>query len=246
MKVLPRGQGTHPYTIPEFLNKSAEIVTDLKKLKPVQLSALMRISDKLALQNYDRYLNWVKEHDTGNSALAILSFTGEAYRGLCAKEFEWEELEYSQSVLRILSGLYGIIRPLDLIQEYRLEMGIKHSFRGKKNLYELWKTSITKSIDQAVAQSPGEQVLINLASYEYASVINFNKLESRVVTPLFYQENNGRINMIAVFAKRGRGMMTRFIIDHRLEKVDDLKAFSAEGYYFDSHRSTDTKWMFVR
>lgn len=247
MKVLPQQEkGNLSFAIPEFVNKSAGIITDLKKLNAVQLSELMKISNKLAELNFIRYRNWSKEHSTGNSATAILSFIGEAYRGLRAMEFTPEELEYSQGVLRILSGLYGILRPFDLIQEYRLEMGTKHSFRGKKNLYEFWKTNLTKAIEQAVAESPGEKVLINVASNEYASAIDFKKLKSRVVTTSFYQENNGEINMVAVYAKRARGMMTRFIIENFLEKAEDLKAFNAEGYYFDSNRSSEDKWVFVR
>ncbi|MFA9390404.1 MAG: peroxide stress protein YaaA [Prolixibacteraceae bacterium] len=247
MKVLPQSEkATNQFTIPEFLNKSSGIITDLKKLKPTELSAIMKISEKLAVQNYDRYRNWHKEHAPEYSAPAILSFTGEAYRGLRAGEFNRQELEYSQSVLRILSGLYGLIRPLDLIQEHRLEMGTRHSFRGKKNLYELWKTTLTKTIDKAVFESPGDRVLINVASNEYSSAIDFKSLKSRVVSTSFYQENNGEINMVAVYAKRARGMMARFIIENQLEKVDELKAFDAEGYYFDSQRSTQDNWLFLR
>lgn len=247
MKVLPQQEkATNKFTTPEFLSKSAGIITDLKKLKPKQISALMKISDKLAVLNYDRYRNWKKEHTPDYAAPAVLSFTGEAYRGLRAGEFNQRQLEYSQQVLRILSGLYGVIRPLDLIQEYRLEMGTRHAFRGKNNLYEFWKTTVTKTIDQAVAASSGEKVLINVASSEYSSAIDFKKLKSRVVTTSFYQENNGEINMVAVFAKRARGMMTRFIIENELEKVEDIKAFDSDGYYFDSKRSTFDKWVFIR
>lgn len=247
MKVLPQAKkATEIYTLPEFLNKSAGLITDLKKLKPANLSQLMKISDKLANLNYDRYRNWQKEHTPQNASQAILSFTGEAYRGLSAGEFNKHQLEYSQKVLRILSGLYGVIRPLDLIQEYRLEMGTRHSFRGKKNLYEFWQRTLTKNIDQAVAESPGDKVLINVASNEYFSAINLKKLKSRVVTTSFYQESNGELKMVAVYAKRARGMMSHFIIENELENIDDLKAFDAEGYYYDAKRSTDDKWMFVR
>lgn len=247
MKVLPQQEkATDLFTVPEFLNKSAGIITDLKKLKPVDLSELMKISDKLAVLNYDRYRNWKKEHEPDFSSQAILSFTGEAYRGLRAGEFNQSELEYSQGVLRILSGLYGVLKPLDLIQEYRLEMGTRHEFRGKKNLYEFWKQTATKTIDQAIAESPGDKVLINVASNEYASVIDFGKLKHRSITASFYQETEGEIKMIAVFAKRARGMMTRFIIENQIENVEDLKAFDSEGYYYDAKRSTDDKWVFVR
>ena len=247
MKVLPQQQkATEIYTIPEFLNKSAGLIIDLKKLKPADLSQLMKISEKLAVLNYDRYQNWSKEHTAENASQAILSFTGEAYRGLHAADFSGNELEYSQSVLRILSGLYGVIRPLDLIQEYRLEMGTRHNFRGKKNLYEFWQTTVTKTIDQAVAESPGEKVLINVASNEYASAVDFKKLKHRTVIASFYQEQDGELKMIAVYAKKARGMLSRFIIKNQLEKLEDLKAFDAEGYYFDNKHSTDEKWVFLR
>ena len=247
MKVLlQQEKAIKEYTVPEFLNKSAGLIVDLKKLKPFELSELMRISDKLATLNYDRYRNWQKNHTEINASQAILSFTGEAYRGLRAWEFDQQQLKYSQQVLRILSGLYGVIRPLDLIQEYRLEMGTKHNFRGKKNLYEFWQSTVTKTIDKAIEESPGDKVLINVASNEYVSSINFKKLRNRVLTTSFYQESNGEINMVAVFAKRARGMMTRFIIENELEHVEDLKAFDSEGYYYDAKRSESNKWVFVR
>ena len=247
MKVLPVQQkATDRFTCPEFLNKSAGLITDLKRLKPGDLTQLMKISDKLAVLNYDRYRNWQKEHTAENASQAILSFTGEAYRGLMAAEFSGPELDYSQSALRILSGLYGVLRPLDLIQEYRLEMGMRHNFRGKKNLYEFWQKTVTKAIDRAVEDSPGDKILINVASNEYASAINFKKLKHQVVTASFYQEQDGELKMIAVYAKKARGMMTRFIIKNQIEKSDDLKAFDSEGYYYDATRSTEHKWIFVR
>lgn len=247
MKVLPnRNTAASDFTIPEFLTKSAGIITDLKKLKPPQLSALMKISDKLAMLNYDRYQNWQKEHTLLNAAPAILSFTGEAYRGLQASEFDTEQLQYAQKTLRILSGLYGVIRPLDLIQEYRLEMGIRHNFRGKANLYEFWRSTVTKNIDQAIANSTGDKILINVASNEYSSAIDLKKLKSRVVVPSFYEEANGEIKMVTVYAKKARGMITQFIIKNQIQKVEDLKAFDTEGYYFDNMRSSNEKWVFVR
>ena len=178
-----------------------------------------------------------KEHDVDNASHAILSFTGEAYRGLRASDFNKNELEKSQDYLRILSGLYGVLKPLDLIQEYRLEMGTKHEFRKKKNLYEFWKHSVTVAIQNALNESPGEKVLINVASNEYSAAIDFKKLKSRVLTATFYQEENGKLKMVAVFAKRARGMMTRFIIETQLEKIEDLKAFDCDGYYFYNKHS---------
>lgn len=247
MKVRPQQErATDVVTLPEFLNKSKGIITDLKKMKPNELVSLMKISDKLALLNYDRYRNWKKEHTIENSFPAVLSFTGEAYRGLRAADFSGDELEYAQKVLRILSGLYGVLKPLDLIQEYRLEMGTRHEFRKKKNLYEFWKAGLTKAVNNAIEDSPGDKVLINVASNEYFSAIDQKKLKHPVLTTSFYQENEGEVKMVAVFAKRARGLMSRFIIENKIEQVEDLKAFDTDGYYYDANRSTDEKWVFVR
>jgi cytoplasmic iron level regulating protein YaaA (DUF328/UPF0246 family) len=150
MKVLPGISLATSYSFPEFLNEAAGIIVDLKKMEPAELASLMKISDQLALRNFDRFQNWTKEHTIENSSLAIFSFNGEAYRGLRAADFNREELEYAQKVVRVLSGLYGVIRPLDIIQEYRLEMGIRHGFLRKKNLYELWTSKCTAVIEQAI------------------------------------------------------------------------------------------------
>lgn len=247
MKVLPlENKAETNYSIPEFFQKSAGIISDLKKLKPKQLSELMKISNKLALINFDRYRNWQKEHTIENAAPALLSFSGEAYRGLQAGEFNQQQLAYSQNVLRILSGLYGVLRPLDLIQEYRLEMGTRHHFRGKLKLSDFWYAYLTKSIDKAVAASPGEKVLINLASNEYASVIDFKKLKCTVVNISFFQEQNGELKMVTVYTKKARGMITRYLIENQIEKLEELKAFDTEGYCFDNKRSSDKNWVFIR
>jgi hypothetical protein len=234
------------FTIPEFLPKSAALIAELKKLNKEALSELMKISEKLASLNYDRYRNWTREHSTENASRAILSFKGEAYRGLNAVDFDTDDLQYAQYVLRILSGLYGVIRPLDLIQPYRLEMGTRHSFKGKKNLYELWKTTISKAIDQAVEASPGDKVLVNVASNEYASAIDFKRLKSRVLTLSFNEEKNGKAQTVTVYAKKARGMLCHFMIKNRLESVDDLKAFDYEGYFFDQQRSSNDHFAFIR
>jgi cytoplasmic iron level regulating protein YaaA (DUF328/UPF0246 family) len=177
---------------------------------------------------------------------SVLAFTGEVYRGLKASEMRLDDLIYSQNVLRILSGLYGTLRPLDLIQEYRLEMGLKLSFSIGKSLYNVWKDDITMAINEAIENSPGNKVLINLASMEYFSAIDLKKLKFPVITASFYQERQGKIKMITVYAKRARGMMARFVIENRIDKWEDLKAFDYEGYYFDNDRSTEHELVFVR
>lgn len=247
MKVLPQeSKTTEKYTIPEFLNKSKGLITDLKRLKPADLISIMKISDKLATINYDRYHNWNKEHTTENSSQAAFSFVGEAYRGLDAASLTTSQLDSLQNSLRILSGLYGVLKPLDLIQAYRLEMGTRNSFRGKKNLYEYWKTNNTRAISKAVEQSVGENVLVNVASKEYFASIDFKKFKHKVIVPSFYDDVNGDYKMVMVFAKRARGMMARFIAENNIEKVEDIKAFNARGYFYDSKKSTDENWVFVR
>ena len=247
MKVQPHApKATSIYTLPAFIRHSNLINKELKKLNQAELAGLMKISDKLAQLNYDRIRNWNPKHDANNASHAVLSFTGEAYRGLNAIDFSEMDLLYVQNTLRILSGLYGILQPLDLIQPYRLEMGTKHGFADSKNLYAFWSNQLTDALENAVDNSPGDKVLINVASSEYASAIDFKRMKSRVVTPLFYEENHGKLKMIAVYAKKSRGMMVRFMVKNKIEKIDDLKAFDSEGYFFDMNRSTDDEWFFIR
>ncbi|MCF8358592.1 MAG: peroxide stress protein YaaA [Prolixibacteraceae bacterium] len=247
MKVVPlsNDDGLH-YTLPGHLSVSEKLVGELKKLSIDEIAKLMKVNSRLAMLNYQRIQTWDTNHTPENSSPAVLSFTGEAYRGLSAKEFGEDELNYSQNVLRILSGLYGILRPLDLIQEYRFEMGTKRAFLGKKNLYEIWTGLITKSIEEAVNHSPGDKCLVNLASNEYSKAIKFKKSDYRVITPLFYEERGGQRKMVTVYAKRARGMMARFMIENRLEKVTDLQAFDHSGYYFESQNSSGDVFTFVR
>lgn len=233
-------------TKPVFVDQAAIIMRELKKMDQDTLAHKMKMSSKLAELNRYRYLNWTKKHEQGNSLQAVLAFTGEAYRGLSAETISVSNLEYSQSVLRILSGLYGVLRPLDLIREYRLEMGTSMQVKNNGNLYEFWRNKVSTAIEEAVNASPGEIVLINLASKEYASVIDFKKLKCKVITPNFYNEEAGNLKTVSVYAKRARGLMTRFIIQNHLERAEDLKAFVEEGYYYDSKRSDENNWTFVR
>jgi len=247
MKVIPGFKSdVLPFSTPQFLDKTSELVSIIQQMSFSKLSELLNINEKLSNLNYARFLNWEKNHDIANSSASVLSYTGEAYRGLNSADFSIAELEYSQDVLRILSGLYGILRPLDLIQAHRLEMETKFKMGTYKNLYKLWGEVITCSLNEAIANSPGEKVLINLASIEYSSSIDFNKLKYPVITPAFKEEKSGRLKMITVYAKRARGMMTRFIIKNRLENSEDLKAFTDEGYYFENQLSKGDNWLFVR
>jgi uncharacterized protein len=233
-------------SIPQYLNKAETLIHQLKKMSFEEIADRMAISKKLAGLNFNRFHQWNKNHTLENSSPSIIFYTGEAYRGLKAADFSLEELHYSQNVLRILSGLYGILRPLDLIQAYRLEMGLGLPFKGIKNFRDFWCDVITSSLNKAIEESAGEKVLINLASAEYYSAINFSGLKFPVISPVFKEEKSGKLKMVTVYTKRARGMMTRFIIQNRIEKSEDLKAFSDEGYYFENRLSSCNNWLFVR
>jgi cytoplasmic iron level regulating protein YaaA (DUF328/UPF0246 family) len=247
MKVVPSKNilGLMP-TIPEYVDKAENLISVLRKKEPHELSEVLNISNKLTELNFKRFQGWNKNHVSTNSSPSVLSFTGEAYRGLNANDFSITDLDYSQKVLRIISGLYGVLRPLDLIQAYRLEMGSGLNIGSIKNLYEFWREEINGIINDAIEESPGEKLLINLASFEYYSTIDFKSLNYNVITPLFKDEKSGELKTITVYAKRARGLMTRFIIKNRLENSEDLKAFTDEGYYFENELSQGNNWLFVR
>jgi uncharacterized protein len=244
MKVVP-GRVLQS-TQSQFLEYSKTLVRLLRQMDKGELARLMTINQKLAEQNMLRFVQWDESHSGENAMPSILAFTGEAYRGLKASAFTTGDLEYAQSILRILSGLYGVLRPLDLVQEYRLEMGTKYPFAGKKNLYDFWCGLITETINAAINESPGEKVLINLASNEYYSSIKYKHLNYPVITPVFKQEKGGKLQIITVYAKKARGMMARFAIQNKLTFSEELKAFNEEGYYFDAACSTEKEWLFVR
>lgn len=234
------------YTLPQSLEQSKVLIEELRKLDVDDLMRIMKINRKLASLNIDRFQNWNIEHNAQISTPAALTFTGEVYRGLRALEFDKNQMEQLQKKLVILSGLYGLLRPLDLIQAYRLEMGTTKSFASTKNLYEFWKPQINKLLQIALQNSGGEQSLINVASKEYSSIIDFKTLDCRVITPNFYDEKNGIRKMVTVYAKRARGSFVRFMIENKIEKANDLRAFDSDGYYFDNQNSTEDQWVFVR
>jgi uncharacterized protein len=247
MKVLPAlNSGAIQCTLPLFLHEAQFLVDEMKRLDEDVLTELLGVSDKLGKLNRHRFQLWDAKHTQQNALQAIFAFTGEAYRGLNATGLTDGDLQVAKGYLRILSGLYGVLRPFDLIQEYRLEMGSKQSFGETKNLYFYWSKTITKALNKAIAESPGEKILVNLASVEYSSVIHFDELSHPIVVPVFKQEKNGKLSQVVVYAKRARGLMTRFIIENRLQHAEELKAFNYDGYYFDNRNSTDKEWLFVR
>lgn len=234
------------FTQPLFVDEANILMQELKKYSVDELASSMNMSKKLAVLNYERFMKWSAVHDKEQHRSAILSFTGEAYRGLEAASLSDDDLAYSQNVLRILSGLYGVLRPLDLIQPYRLEMGTKIIFAGHKSLYDFWKKKITQVLSEAVHHSPGDSVLLNLASKEYASAIDLKISNFKVINVSFYEEKDETRRMLTVYTKKARGMFARFLIANKIENAEDLKAFDSEGYYFDNRNSSETELIFVR
>ena len=233
------------YTIPELLTESEKLAGRLKTLSPKQLSALMGISADLGELNFQRFQSWHLPFTPENAKQAVLAFNGDVYQGLDAATLSEKILEQAQSKLRILSGLYGVLKPLDLIQPYRLEMGTKLKYYKSKDLYAFWNPLITKKINEAVTES-GSGVLINLASNEYFKSIDRKKPKAEIVTPDFKEFKNGDYKMISFFAKRARGLMTRFILENNITDPSDLLAFNSEGYAFNPRLSKPGNPVFTR
>lgn len=236
---------TSKYTIPEFLNESEKLVSRLKKMSPGQLSKLMGISKDLGELNFARYQNWNLPFTPENAKQAVLAFNGDVYQGLDANTLSGNILEKSQRKLRILSGLYGVLKPLDLMQPYRLEMGTTLKYYRSKDLYAFWNPAITQNINRAIEES-GSSVLVNLASNEYFKSIDKKKLKAEIVTPEFKDWKNGSYKMISFFAKKARGLMTRFILENNIDNPEELQAFESEGYVFNPDRSKPGKPVFTR
>ncbi len=233
------------FTLPELIDESEVIITKLKKLKPSKIGLLMGISPKLAQLNFDRYQNWQLPFTPENAKQTVLAFTGDVYQGLEATTLDEEQLQYAQHHLRILSGLHGLLKPLDLIQPYRLEMGTKLPVARKKDLYAFWKNKIAPKVKEAVEAS-GTNVLVNLASNEYFKSIDAKKTGVEIVTPEFKDMKNGSYKMISFFAKKARGLMARFIIENKISNPHDLRAFDTEGYMFNPHLSEGNTFVFTR
>jgi len=235
---------TKLYSEYSFQKQSLAIDKVLKKKKPNQLMELMDISDKLADLNWQRNQERnVAELTSENARQAIYAFSGDVYIGLDAYSLSEDKINVLQDKLRILSGLYGLLKPLDLMQPYRLEMGTKLPIGKNKNLYEFWKPTITKELN---SQLEKEELFVNLASNEYFDAVDVKKLKVPVITPEFKDYKDGKLKMISFFAKKARGMMVRYIIDTNAESIDDLKKFNYEGYGFDANLSSGNKLVFTR
>ena len=236
---------TDTHTLPEFVPHSAELIETLKPLSPAQIGSLMSISDTLAALNAARYATWSRRFVKRNAKQAVLAFDGDVYGGLDAVSLNAAQLEYAQSHVRILSGLYGVLRPLDLMQAYRLEMGTRLANSRGKDLYAFWGELVTKSLNKAAAANKSE-ALINLASEEYFKVVKPSVLSVPVVTPVFEDWKGGRYKIISFHAKRARGLMARYAALKGIRKAERLKSFDSEGYVFDESVSSETKWVFRR
>ena len=226
-----------------FLKEAQELNTLLRAKSPKALSELMHISPKLGQLNYDRNQSWTLPFTTTNARQAIYAFSGDVYRGLDAYTIPQEQIDLLQSTVRIISGLYGLLKPMDLVQPYRLEMGTKFPVGKNKNLYEFWRQKVTQALNDELL--PGE-VLVNLASVEYFKAIDTKVLQAPLVHIDFKEFKNGQYKTIAVFSKLARGYMTRYIIDTNAQTIDDLKSFNVEGYSFDANLSTNHKLVFTR
>lgn len=240
---------TAKYSQPDYLDDAQELIDVLRRLSPAEVARLMSLSDQLATLNVARYESWAPPFSTTNAKQAVLAFNGDVYDGLDAGSLGDEDLRWAQQHLRILSGLYGLLRPLDLMQAYRLEMGSRLANPRGKNLYDFWGDKLTIALNGLLdteRESGAEAVLVNLASEEYFKSVKTARLAGRVVTPVFEDWKSGRYKIISFFAKRARGLMSRYAILNRVGTIDALKRFDLGGYAFASDASDDDRLVFRR
>ena len=236
---------TNSSSCPEFLDHSQNLIDTLRTLPQSKLCSLMSISSKLAALNEQRYRDWSLPFTTSNAKQAIMAFKGDVYTGFTFEEYNEKDFAYAQKHLRILSGLYGLLRPLDLIQPYRLEMGTKLATPQGKNLYDFWGSKLTNALNGAIKNS-GIQILVNLASNEYYNAVDKTVLQGRVITPIFKDYKNGDLKIISFFAKKARGAMSDYLVRHRINKPEGLKEFKGLGYRFNENLTKNDNWVFTR
>ena len=234
---------TNKFTEGVFLQEASKLNGVLKKKTPKKLSELMHISDNLGELNWKRNQEWQLPFSLDNARQAVYAFKGEVYIGLDAYSLSEDKINQLQNKLRILSGQYGVLKPLDLMQPYRLEMGTKLKVGSKENLYQYWGDKITKELNSELADN---EIFVNLASNEYFRVIKVNLLKVPVITPVFKDYKNGKLKVISFFAKKARGLMVRYILDNAIENIDGIKLFNSEGYAFDANLSSDKELVFTR
>jgi len=233
------------HTQPALLNDSQQLIDALREKDSFDIAELMKLSIKLADLNVARYQAWQTPFTIDNAKQALWAFRGDVYQGMNADTFTDDDVNFAQDHLRILSGLYGLLRPFDLMQAYRLEMGTKfHNIRGK-NLYEFWGNRITEYLNNAL-EAQGDDTLINLASQEYFKSINPKNLNGQIITPIFKEHKNGQYKVIGIYAKRARGLMSRYIIQNRLSSPDALRDFNVDGYSWNADLSDSKQLVFTR
>ena len=237
---------TDNFSVSSHLTKTKRLIRELRTKDPEKLSDLMGISEKLAFLNFERNMNWsIPKKPSDSARQALFAFKGDVYLGLDALSLEKKDIKFAQDHLRILSGLYGILKPLDLIAPYRLEMGTKLTVGNNNNLYEFWGNDLTESINRDL-KNQKNKTLINLASVEYFSSINKSNLSGQVISPIFKDYKNGEYKIISFFAKKARGMMARFIIDNKIDDPKDLQSFDISKYKYNKKESTDLFPVFLR
>ena len=233
------------FTQPDLLAEAEILMRQLRELAPQQIAELMHVSDKIALLNAERNAEWHTPFTPDNAKQAVFMFNGDVYEGIAADTLKPEQIQYLQQHVRLLSGLYGVLRPLDLMQPYRLEMGTAFANTRGKNLYEFWGDIITDLLNDTLAQA-GSDILINLASQEYFKSVNTKKLKARLIIPVFKDEKNGKYKIISFYAKRARGLMVRYAAEHNITDPEMLKNFDYEGYSFNAAASNESEWVFMR
>ncbi|WGH75908.1 peroxide stress protein YaaA [Tenacibaculum tangerinum] len=234
---------TDAYTQPRFLEQSEKLNKKLKTISRKKLGELMKISDDLASLNYDRNQDWQLPFSPENAKQAIYAFTGEVFRGIDATSISEDKIPVLQQKLRILSGLYGLLKPLDLIQPYRLEMGTKLKVGTKDNLYKFWDTTLAQSLNEELTD---DELLINLASTEYFKALPKKALKVPMITPVFKDFKNGQYKTIMTYAKKARGLMVRYIVDNNVDTLEELKGFNTEGYGYAEEMSSKNELVFTR
>jgi uncharacterized protein len=236
---------TQRFTLPEHLDHAQALISRLRDMSPQQISELMHLSDKLAALNVARYGSWDAAFTPNNAKQALLAFKGDVYTGLNANDFTEDDLDFAQRHLRMLSGLYGVLRPLDLMQPYRLEMGTKLANPRGKDLYAFWGERISEWLNEALA-AQGDEILLNLASNEYFGAVKRKALSARVIEVDFKDWKNGQYKIISFYAKKARGLMSRYVIKERIKAPEQLKAFDYDGYRYSPDDSSSDHLVFLR
>jgi cytoplasmic iron level regulating protein YaaA (DUF328/UPF0246 family) len=242
---MEKAINTDIYSIPVFIKEAGLLMEELVNYTPPEMESLMKINSELAVKNFMRHLSWSREHDLSNGRQALLCYDGAVYQGIKSEDFNEGQLKFANEHVRILSGLYGVLRPLDIIRPYRLEMAAKLKNEAGNNLYCFWKDKLTNYFRKEL-EMQRDNILIDLASKEYSSAIDMSKINARMITPVFKDYKRGVYKNVTIYAKRARGLMTRFIIENSIISPDELKEFDEEDYSYNERLSTDSEWVFTR